>query len=79
MKIIERVEPIKCDMANNNLCVLSDGTITMCCLDTEGELSLGNIRDAKIVDALKSKKRTAIITDATNAKLCRRCKGTIKT
>jgi MoaA/NifB/PqqE/SkfB family radical SAM enzyme len=78
-EIIEQTTPIKCDMANNNLCILSDGTITVCCLDTEGDLSLGNVRDTKIIDALTSKKRAAIIKDAAQAKLCRRCKGTIKT
>jgi MoaA/NifB/PqqE/SkfB family radical SAM enzyme len=77
-EVLERVEPIKCDMANNNICILSDGTITVCCLDTEGDLSLGNIQDIRIIDALKSKRRATIIEDASRAKICRKCKGVIK-
>lgn len=77
LKIIERTKPTECEMAKNNLCILSDGTITICCLDTEGELSLGNIQDTKILDALRSKKRCEIIADVTKSKLCRRCLGTV--
>jgi len=77
-EIIEQTGPIECIMAEINLCILSDGTITACCLDTEGDLSLGNIQDTKIKDALKSKKRAAIIKNAADFKICRRCKGTVK-
>ena len=76
-EVVECIEPIQCSMANDNLCILSNGAITICCLDVEGELSLGNVRNKRIIDALKSKKRAAIIADATRMPLCRRCKGTV--
>jgi len=76
-KIIERTEPAECEMVKNNLCVLSDGTITMCCLDVEGDLSLGNIRGTTLLDALRSGKRSDMTVDVTKSKLCRRCLGTI--
>ncbi len=78
-RVIEKTLPINCINTSNNLCVLVDGTITNCCLDTEGDLALGNIRDTKIINALKSKKRKEIIKDSSKFKLCRRCQGEITT
>jgi len=36
------------------ICVLSDGTITPCCLDAQGLISLGNIRETTLEEALVS-------------------------
>jgi sulfatase maturation enzyme AslB (radical SAM superfamily) len=72
---IEGVLPYSCDIADNNIVVLADGTISMCCLDIEGELNLGNIRDVTISDALLSNRRATIISDIASSQLCRECLG----
>jgi MoaA/NifB/PqqE/SkfB family radical SAM enzyme len=78
VEIVERTVPISCSMAKNNLVIQADGTISMCCLDTEGYLNLGNIKNNTILEALTSEKRYEFINDVTKSKLCRRCLGTFK-
>ena len=76
-KIIEAKPPMKCSSSGQMLCILADGTITVCCLDADGELSLGNIADISLVEALKSNKREKILSDVSIYKNCRKCKGAI--
>jgi sulfatase maturation enzyme AslB (radical SAM superfamily) len=77
VEVVERRGPQSCDMAKTNLCILSDGTITICCLDVEGDLKIGNINECTIHDALRSNKRAECIKDVTKYTLCRRCLGEI--
>lgn len=75
--IVERCEPIKCDMLQQGICIHCDGTITNCCLDVNGEIALGNIKSHTLLQALESEKRAAPIENAVIHALCRRCLGTI--
>jgi len=77
IEIVERCEPIKCDMLQQGICIHCDGTITNCCLDVNGEIALGNIKSHTLLQALQSEKRAASIENATIHALCRRCLGTI--
>lgn len=77
VEVVERRCPQSCDMAKTNFCILSDGTITICCLDVEGDLKIGNINESTIHDALRSNKRAECIKDVTRYTLCRRCLGEI--
>lgn len=75
----ERTEPTFCEGAKSFLCVLSDGTITQCCVDAEGETKIGRIQQfCGLYRALTSPERDALIRDVSHNPLCRRCKGTIK-
>jgi sulfatase maturation enzyme AslB (radical SAM superfamily) len=56
-------------------CVLSDGTITCCCVDIEGELALGNIANMTIQEAASSKKRSLVMKHPELYKTCRKCRG----
>jgi len=58
-------------------CVLSDGTITCCCVDIEGELAIGNIADMTIQEAALSKKRNLVMKHPELYKTCRKCRGTL--
>lgn len=64
-----------CEVAKTDLVVLADGTISICCIDIEGEMNLGNVQNTTILDVLMSNKRTKIINDITESDLCRRCRG----
>ena len=73
------------DMGDNVFCyglkdhfgILSDGSVVPCCLDADGEITLGNIFEENVVDILKSERARAI-ADGFKARhapedLCRRC------
>ncbi len=57
--------------------ILSDGTVVPCCLDSDGQINLGNIFEQDIESILSSKRATAIVKgfDGRTATedLCRRC------
>jgi radical SAM protein with 4Fe4S-binding SPASM domain len=55
--------------------VLSNGEITCCCLDTEGTLSLGNIENTTLEQALSSKKRMQVFKHPERFQTCRKCRG----
>ncbi len=69
-----REKATKCDFSNS-LVILSNGDITYCCLDYEGSLSCGNIGNMSLEEALKSKKRMNLLTDACSSSYCRECLG----
>jgi hypothetical protein len=72
----ERSEPMPCPMADS-LGLLANGDLILCCLDYEGEMKLGNIRDAALEDVLLSDRRAAARRDAMSEALCRRCRGNL--
>lgn len=74
-KIIECETPRTCDFMN--ICVLSNGDITLCCLDVDGEMQIGNIKNMSITEALESQKRKELLMDVTDVACCRRCLGSI--
>ena len=61
----------------SQVAVLCDGTVVPCCLDRNGELSLGNLRDASLEEILASPRAKAIYDGFTAHRcveeLCRRC------
>lgn len=58
-----------------HLAILSNGDITFCCLDYEGELSCGNIRNMTLEQAIRAPVRRLIMTKPDSFSLCRLCKG----
>ncbi len=59
------------------LCVLSDGVITPCCLDHNGIINLGNIKNTTFKEVLNSEKYLSILNGFANNKaineLCVHC------
>ena len=57
--------------------VLCDGSVVPCCLDHEGDITLGNLHTEKLEDILASPRATAIYNGFSGKKaaeaLCRRC------
>lgn len=60
-----------------DMTVLSDGTISLCCLDYEGELSPGNIADMTLAQAAASAHRQRVLADPGQFPFCSRCKGSL--
>ena len=67
-----------CYGGKTHLAVLVDGTISICCLDSEGISNLGNIFEEEIEDILNSSKYQKIIEGFNNRKvyldICKHCK-----
>ncbi len=57
--------------------ILSDGTVTICCLDGEGYSNLGNIYDSSLSEIIFSDKYQSILNDFQNKKcfldICKHC------
>lgn len=57
--------------------ILSDGTVIPCCLDGEGVISLGNIKESSFEEILNSSRAKAIYEGFSNRRaaeeLCRKC------
>ncbi len=62
-----------CDLA-----ILSNGKITFCCLDYEGELACGNIADMTLAEAALSSRRRLVMSRPGAFSLCRLCKGELQ-
>lgn len=71
---IEEANNFNCNLSNS-LVVLSNGDITFCCLDYEGELSCGNVATMSIKDALTSEKRNSLLNSPDKFSYCRKCFG----
>lgn len=74
----EEGEPkVFCYGLSDHFGVLADGTVVPCCLDSDGNLALGNIFLENITDILKSERAEKILDGFKNRcaaeKLCRRC------
>ncbi len=59
------------------IAILSDGTVTPCCLDADGDIPLGNIFHASLNDILQSERYKALTTgfqeDRLVEPLCQKC------
>jgi len=70
-------EQVFCYGLRDQLGVLCDGTVVPCCLDHEGDISLGNLFEQEMSDILKTPRAKAIYEGFSNRKaaepLCRRC------
>lgn len=66
-----------CYGLRDQLGVLVDGTVVPCCLDHEGDLALGNLRDTPLAEILASPRAQAIYNGFSQGRaqeeLCRRC------
>jgi MoaA/NifB/PqqE/SkfB family radical SAM enzyme len=71
---ISQLFPIPC-WSVKTPCVLSNGEIICCCVDTEGALSLGNIGSISLEDAVNCKKRELVMKYPFLFETCRKCKG----
>lgn len=68
---------IICHGTRNQLAILVDGTVVPCCLDSKGEINLGNIFNQSLDSIIKSKRTKAIYNGFSNRlateELCKRC------
>lgn len=68
---------IACYGMRDHFGILVDGTVVPCCLDSEGDIALGNVFAQELSDILASERATAIKEGFQNRKatedLCRRC------
>lgn len=66
-----------CYALTDHIAILSDGTITACCLDVDGELSFGNIYTDSLENILKSFKFMKMKKELKNGircnELCKKC------
>lgn len=66
-----------CYGLRDQLGVLCDGTVVPCCLDHEGDISLGNLLEQELSDILASEKAQCIYAGFSQGRaldpLCRRC------
>ena len=66
-----------CYGLRNQIAVLVDGTVVPCCLDGEGVINLGNIKEMEFKNILESKRATDIFEGFSNRyaveELCRKC------
>jgi hypothetical protein len=72
--IEERTSPVRCSLAEG-LVMLSDGTLTGCCLDYDGDLAMGHIEELDVPSFWQLKERRRLAENAMQFKPCRRCKG----
>jgi radical SAM protein with 4Fe4S-binding SPASM domain len=67
----------RCLGLSSHFGILADGTVVPCCLDKEGKIPLGNVRDAPVLEILDSPRAREILQGFRNRKLvdplCRRC------
>jgi radical SAM protein with 4Fe4S-binding SPASM domain len=66
-----------CYGLKNQLAILVDGSVIPCCLDGEGTIILGNIKDSSLQEIIDSPRAQAIYQGFANRKviepLCQRC------
>ena len=70
-------EHVFCYGLRDQIGVLCDGTVVPCCLDHDGDLSLGNLLESDLKEILESDRAKAIYNGFQNRyaveELCRRC------
>ncbi|WP_099203983.1 radical SAM/SPASM domain-containing protein [Scatolibacter rhodanostii] len=70
-------QPIFCHGLRSQVAVLSDGTIVPCCLDSQGDIALGNIFQLPLTQILSSERAQALYNGFSarqpSEELCRRC------
>jgi len=76
-KIVESKSLHACEFMKSLICILSNGDITLCCTDVDGNMQIGNIKTMSIKKALVSQKRKELLADVTSIPCCRRCLGHI--
>lgn len=73
----EAAEDGYCHGLLDQLAVLADGTVTPCCLDSEGEIALGNLYESTLEEILASPRASAMREGFLQRKmvepLCKKC------
>lgn len=73
----EEQEAGRCHGLIDQIAILADGTVVPCCLDSEGEISLGNIKSQSLAKILSSSRAAEMKKGLQNGhfteSLCRRC------
>ncbi len=72
--IEERTELFDCEMAHN-ISMLADGSFSLCCVDYEGEMQMGNIKSNSLQSILASSRRRETTRNAMVHRICRECQG----
>jgi radical SAM protein with 4Fe4S-binding SPASM domain len=66
-----------CYALRDHAAILCDGTVIPCCLDSEGNIALGNVFSSSLKEILSSDRARALVNGFNNKKatedLCRRC------
>jgi len=77
MSIKEGSEDKFCRALRTHIGILSDGTVVPCCLDSEGEIALGNVFKESFADIINNDRTKAIYDGFSRRKavedLCKRC------
>lgn len=77
LEVEELGERAFCYGLRDQIGILVDGTVVPCCLDSEGNIPLGNIFESDLEEILSSKRATEIYNGFSKRKaveeLCRRC------
>ena len=67
----------RCHGLLDQIAILADGTVVPCCLDSEGEISLGNIRTSTLDEILASPRaalmKNGLLSGRFTEELCKRC------
>lgn len=67
----------KCRGAIDQLAILNDGRVTICCLDSNGYNTIGDLKEKKLIDIINSDDYKEVISNFKNNKLsfdlCKRC------
>ncbi|MEG1285972.1 MAG: radical SAM/SPASM domain-containing protein [Romboutsia sp.] len=70
-------EDVFCHGLRNQMGVLVDGTVVPCCLDSEGNISLGNIFEEPLIEILEGERATNIYDGFSRRRavedLCKKC------
>lgn len=70
-------EKMFCYGLRDHIGILADGTVVPCCLDSEGQMALGNVFETSLDSILESERATSIYNGFSNRiaveELCKRC------
>lgn len=73
----ESTQPMFCYGLRNQAAILCDGTVVPCCLDSSGDIALGNVFEVSLKEILSRERAMAIYDGFSNREgreaLCRRC------
>lgn len=75
--LTDTVENVFCYGLRDQIGILVDGTVVPCCLDSDGNIPLGNVFETDLQQIVDSKRAVAIHTGFTNRQvveeLCKKC------
>lgn len=66
-------EKSNCLGGRNQIAILSDGTVVLCCLDTNGDNDLGNIFTTSLEEIITSNKYLDAVNKMPYLELCKKC------